>query len=64
MISYQPGVTLEQIEKEIILQAIRFYGGNKTRTAQSLGISIRTLDSKLAKYEVKAKAVASSIRTQ
>lgn len=51
MISWSPGVTLEQIEKDVILRAFRFYRGNKTTTATSLGISIRTLDHKLEKYE-------------
>lgn len=47
---WQPGVTLEDLEKQAILEALRFYGNNKTRTAQALGIAIRTLDNKLAKY--------------
>lgn len=52
---WQPGVTLKQAEKEIILDAYRFYGGNKTATASSLNISVRTLFDKLAEYENKGK---------
>lgn len=51
MNSWQPGQTLEIIEKEAIQKAYKFYNGNKTQTAASLGIAIRTLDSKLEKYE-------------
>lgn len=51
MIVWSPGVTLEGIEKQVILKAFRFYRGNKTVTAQSLGISIRTLESRMEKYE-------------
>lgn len=47
---YEPGRTLADIEKEVILQAYRFYDSNKTRTAQALGIAIRTLDYKLEAY--------------
>lgn len=47
---WQPGRTLEEMEKEVILTAMRFYHGNKTHTASALGIAIRTLDNKLAKY--------------
>ena len=47
---WQPGLTLEQVEKEVILQAMRFYHNNKTQTARSLGIAIRTLDHKLERY--------------
>lgn len=50
MIIWQPGRTLDDIEKEVILKALGFYQGNKTHTARSLGIAIRTLDNKLAKY--------------
>lgn len=51
MINWTPGDTIESVEKECILQALRFYRGNKTQTSISLGISIRTLDNKLEKYE-------------
>ena len=51
MILWSPGVTLEEIEKQVILKAFRFYRGNKTTTANALGIAIRTLDNKLEKYE-------------
>lgn len=47
---WSPGVTLESLEKEAIQDAFRFYQGNKTVTAQVLGIAVRTLDAKLAKY--------------
>jgi len=47
---WSPGRTLEEIEKAVILEAIRFFRNNKTQTALALGIAIRTLDYKLAKY--------------
>ena len=58
---WQPGKTLESIEREVIQQAFRFYQGNKTATANSLGIAIRTLDAKLEKYN---SPVASSNEKQ
>lgn len=48
--SWQPGQTLDDVEKEVILKAFSFYQGNKTQTAKSLGIAIRTLDNKLERY--------------
>jgi transcriptional regulator with PAS, ATPase and Fis domain len=48
---WTPGKTLEQMEKETILRALRFYNNNKTHTASSLGISIRSLQMKLNEYE-------------
>lgn len=54
-LNWQPGMTLEGIEKEAILQAFRFFRGNKTSTSIALGIAIRTLDSKLERYQVESK---------
>lgn len=47
------GMTLDDVEKEAIVKAYKFYHGNKTQTAKSLGIAIRTLDAKLDRYGVK-----------
>lgn len=58
--SWQPGKTLEQVEKEAILAAYRFYDGNKTHTANSLGIAIRTLDNKLLRYDGKIEIVSAA----
>lgn len=41
---------LEAVEQQIIEYTLRYFSGNKTKTAQSLGISIRTIDNKLEKY--------------
>jgi len=51
IITWSPGVSLEEIEKQVILKAFRFYRGNKTATSNALGCSIRTLDNKLEKYK-------------
>ena len=53
MINWQPGMTLEVLEEQAIKSAFQFYRGNKTATASSLGIAIRTLDSKLEIYKGK-----------
>ena len=47
---WSPGRTLDQIEKNVILDALKYHQGNRTHTAKSLGISIRTLRNKLADY--------------
>ena len=38
---------LEEVERKYILHALRMANGNRTHTAQMLGISIRTLRNKL-----------------
>lgn len=45
-----PGTTLDDIEREVILSALKYHQGNRTHTAKALGISIRTLRNKLADY--------------
>ncbi len=53
---WSPGMKLEDVERETILAAYQFHHQNKTQTAASLGIAIRTLDYKLAKYRGEAPA--------
>lgn len=48
--SWQPGQTLDDIERSVILNALKYHQGNRTHTAKALGISIRTLRNKLADY--------------
>jgi DNA-binding NtrC family response regulator len=44
--------TIHDMEKELILQTLEEVGGNKTKAAEILGISIRTLRNKLDEYQV------------
>ena len=49
---WKPGKTLNEIERNVILEALKYHEGNRTHTAKALGISIRTLRNKLAEYRV------------
>jgi DNA-binding NtrC family response regulator len=44
------GVTLEEIERRLILATPDEYGGDKKRTALALGISLKTLYTHLSVY--------------
>ncbi len=55
IISIPPGMTLEQVEKEAIIQTLEETGGNRTQTAQILGISRKTLQNKLKEYGLEEK---------
>lgn len=46
-------VRWKQIEKEAILEALRRNAGNRTKTAQELGISLRTLQYRLKEYGIR-----------
>jgi DNA-binding NtrC family response regulator len=50
-------VSLSELEKYAILEALKFTGGNRSKAADILGITSRTLRNKLAEYGLKRKAV-------
>jgi DNA-binding NtrC family response regulator len=45
-----PGMTLDEAERILILRTLTALGNNKTRAAESLGISLKTLHNKLRRY--------------
>jgi DNA-binding NtrC family response regulator len=49
---FRPGISIAEAEKELILQTLEFCGQNRTKAAEMLGISIRTLRNKLHEYGV------------
>jgi two-component system response regulator FlrC len=50
--AWKPGKTLDEIERSVILEALKHFDSNRTHTAKALGISIRTLRNKLAEFRV------------
>ena len=42
--------TWDDAEKQLILRTLTAHGNNKTRTAEILGISLKTLHNKLKSY--------------
>jgi two-component system response regulator FlrC len=51
-LDFAPGMSLSEVEKRLILQTLELTAQNRTRAAQMLGISIRTLRNKLNEYRV------------
>lgn len=49
------GITLHELEKRLILETLETAGQNRTKTAATLGISVRTLRNKLHEYGLEAK---------
>ncbi len=52
------GSTLDDVERELIAKTIEFTGGNKTRAAEVLGVSLKTLYNRLERYDRKEPAEA------
>ena len=57
-----PRGTLEEVERMCILAALEECGGHRTRAAELLGISIRTLRNRLAEYREAGLAVPEPAR--
>ena len=49
--SLAPGMTVGEAERLLIMKTLEFTGQNRTRAAEMLGISIRTLRNKLNEYK-------------
>jgi len=52
-----PGMTLKEVEKGVILQVLAEMKGNRTNTAQILGISRKTLQNKLKEYGIQEEEI-------
>jgi DNA-binding NtrC family response regulator len=44
------GSTVDEIERELVLQTLARCDGNRTRAARVLGLSVRTLRNKIRQY--------------
>ncbi len=44
-------MTLHEMEKRMVLHTLKHFEGNKTQTAEALGITIKTLYNKLHEYD-------------
>lgn len=47
---YDPGLTIHEIEKRHILGALKFFNGDKIKTSNAIGITIKSLYNKLHEY--------------
>jgi DNA-binding NtrC family response regulator len=52
-----PIIPLDEMEKQAILSALRTTNGNRTKTAEMLKISIRTLRNKLNEYRAQGETI-------
>ncbi len=50
--------TLEELERDRLLEALRQHGGNKTRTAKALGLSRGALLRRIKRYSIEDEAAA------
>ena len=53
LVSVPQGMTLREVEKEVIIQTLSDTNGSRTQSARILGISRKTLQNKLKEYDIK-----------
>ena len=51
LIAHLVGLSVADVERDLILATLRQTGGNRTHAARVLGISVRTMRNKLAIYD-------------
>ncbi len=52
----RPGMTVSEAERRLIIETLTFTENNKTRAAELLGISLKTLHNKLKEYEAEPQS--------
>lgn len=52
----RPGMTIREMEKELIIKTLEDNDGNRTRAARVLGITRRTLQHKLKEYDLETQS--------
>ena len=57
-IDIPPGTSLEELEHAAVVKALEQHEGNRTRAAEALGISVRTLQRKLKAWAMDGVEVA------
>jgi len=55
------GTTVEEAEKQLILRTLASTSNNKTRAAEILGISLKTLHNKLKEYGSNGNSLAEAV---
>jgi DNA-binding NtrC family response regulator len=52
---FEPGMTLEDMEREAIRRTLEATGGHRAETSRRLGVSVRTLQRKVKEYRLDVK---------
>lgn len=59
----RPGMTIREMEKELIIKTLEDNDGNRTRAARVLGITRRTLQHKIKEYDLESHSIDAATDT-
>jgi DNA-binding NtrC family response regulator len=48
---FRVGMTIDEMEKQMLLRTLAHFDNDKTRTAEALGVSLKTIYNKLSRYQ-------------
>jgi DNA-binding NtrC family response regulator len=54
----RPGLTLEEAERRLLQNTLQATGGNRTRAAEMMGVSLRTVRNKIREYGLAARGTS------
>jgi DNA-binding NtrC family response regulator len=54
----KPGLTLQEMERQLLEKTLQSTGGNRTRTAELMGVSLRTVRNKIREYGLPARGIS------
>ena len=49
-ILFQVGMTMEEVERQMLFRTLAFFNNHKPKAAQALGISLKTVYNRLARF--------------
>jgi DNA-binding NtrC family response regulator len=53
--AFKPGLTLDEMERQLVEKTLEATGGNRTRAAELMGVSLRTVRNKIREYGLPAR---------
>jgi DNA-binding NtrC family response regulator len=56
MPEWKPGLSLEEMERQLLSMTLESTGGNRSRTAELLGVSLRTVRNKIREYGLPSRS--------
>ena len=58
---WKPGLSLEEMERQLLSMTLQSTGGNRSRTAELLGVSLRTVRNKIREYGLPSRSTYANV---
>lgn len=58
---WSPGVSIDEVLRQVVLKAVHFYRGDKAAAARSIDVPIAYIEEKLLQHDVQQKAYEQKI---